>query len=173
MSKEIDFSKAPEGATHYSSYQDGDFAYWCKDIENDRYKWFHAFYREWQIGNAVDFLSSMRQITPQWSIYTNDKPLDELTDEQAATLFNHWRNGGETEYKLQGDNPWLSKYPMSQPTWCGNVAYRAIKQKSERELFVEACIESISSHSDDPAYYDGWFEQLFDSGKFKLVEQPK
>ena len=106
----------------------------------------------------------------QWTIYNNTLPLCELTDEQAAALFNWWRGGGETEFKLVGDNPWYSYSPMSFPTWSSNVAYRA-KQKSERELFIEAAIgHGIKPETQSPKQI---FGELFDSGKFKYIDNPQ
>lgn len=107
---------------------------------------------------------------PQWSIYTNDKPLCELTDEQAAALFNWWRSGGETEFKLAGDNPWNSNYPMSFPTWNSNVAYRA-KQKSECELFVDVAVSVYDGRTGlSESAMSLAAQMMFKSGKFKLVE---
>lgn len=92
---------------------------------------------------------------PQWSIYTNDKPLCELSDEQAAALFNAWRGNSE---QLEGwdDTEWFGL--RSSHHIIKNGIYR-IKQKSECELFVEKCGEvthdGINTHL---------FEQLFNAG---------
>ena len=49
--------------------------------------------------------------------------------------------------------------------------YRRIETPiTEREAFVEAAIECIDDYSsDDPNYFKQWFESMYDSGKFKLV----
>lgn len=106
----------------------------------------------------------------KWSIYTNDKPLSELSDEQAAELFNWWRNGGDVEYKGHLNDDWCC-IQKSNNVINVSSAYRA-KQKSERELFVETAVNTYDGRT-------GLSELamslaagiIFDSGKFKLVEQ--
>lgn len=163
MSKEIDFSKAPEGATHYR--ETADNIDWYRKSHNEWQYWI-AKSNSWHYG-ATWFRSAL-PVHPQWSIYTNDKPLCELSDEQAAALFNWWRNGGDVEYKGSLNDDWCCK-PKSNNVINVSSAYRA-KQKSERELFVEE-IESVIGYTDLPTLKIG--TELFDSGKFKLVEQSK
>lgn len=67
-----------------------------------------------------------------WSVYSNTLPLSELSDEQAAQLFNAWRAGGEVEFDSD-----LGKWLCADDyLWISGYVYR-IKQKSERELFIE------------------------------------
>lgn len=163
MSKEIDFSKAPEGATHYREV--ADYVDWYKKT-NSGWQYWRENYNSWYFGAA--WFNSALPIPQQWSIYTNDKPLSELSDEQAAALFNAYRNGGEKQ-SLIGDK-WADS---SNNLWSDSYIYR-IKQKSERELFIEECYKAAGQ---DPLLTGMGFKdaygKLFDSGKFKLVEQPK
>ena len=111
------------------------------------------------INHCIDFLPFT--LKPQWSIYTNDKPLCELSDEQAAALFNAWRSGAKVE--LLADN---SDWCNAIPDWSNDIVYR-IKQKSDRELFIEE-IERVIGYTDLPTLKIG--TELFDSGKFKLIK---
>lgn len=76
--------------------------------------------------------SGYTEFTGSWSVYSNTKPLSELTDSQAAELFNWWRNGGEIKL-FTASKRWV----VAGPSWSGGMVYRA-KQKSERDLFIEA-----------------------------------
>lgn len=169
MSKEIDFSKAPEGATHYSIPERGEII-WYKDLANDNYKfyWNSRISKggnadAWQCGTGKPYYWLV-SIPDKWSIYTNDKPLCELTDEQVGKLVKH---SGCVEHM----NPNSGKWGVTiSPTWNRYGVYR-IKQKSERELFIEAAMDLMTSETERTL--EQMFGALFDSGKFKLVEQPK
>lgn len=132
---DIDLSKAPKGATHYCNglfYRLAGRAWlYCKPESN-----------EWLIsGKVLEWHDeNLTLIHPQWSIHTNDKPLSELTDSQAAELFNHWRNGGGLEF-FTTTKEWFNS-PL-KPRFAANRVYRA-KRKSERELLVEYWLEQIS-----------------------------
>lgn len=161
MSKEIDFSKAPEGATHYREVH--DHVDWHRKT-NSGWQYWRASSNSWCY--VATWFDSALPIPQQWSIYTNDKPLSELSDEQAAALFNAWRGGGNMQY-LNEDEEWKDYnsgfYPLD--------TYR-IKPKSERELFIDAAMQLIMT-SETERTLEQQFGALFDSGKFKLVEQPK
>lgn len=107
----------------------------------------------------------LKPFTPksQWSIYTNAKPLCELSDEQAAALFNAWRGGEKIESSVQCD-AWLN---CMFPEWKPLMVYR-IKQKSERELFIESAMQLMTSETERTL--EQQFGSLFDSGNFKLVK---
>ncbi|HBF48174.1 MAG TPA: hypothetical protein DDW91_17710 [Shewanella frigidimarina] len=91
-----------------------------------------------------------------WSIYSNTLPLSELSDEQRGLLFNHHFNGGGiVNHHGHGSD---------KPTWANTAIYRA-KQKSERELFVDAVNSALSNTALMTSLYA---EMLFDSGKFEL-----
>lgn len=169
MSKEIDFSKAPEGATHYRKFGDHGVVDWYK--ESDGFSQFWSGVKNSWDHHAIWF-SEAKPIPPQWSIYTNDKPLCDLSDEQAAALFNAWRGGIDMEKNI--NNKWF-KLAKLEPCWLPTSVYR-IKQKSERELFIlvaEKIIDESGCFKDDRAIAISTACCLFDSGKFKLVEQPK
>lgn len=167
MSKEIDFSKAPEGATHYYLENEDDHFAWAKYVDGKIYIYVQAWDDFWTL--YTDFHGDHPiKIPAAWSIYTNDKPLSELSDEQAAALFNAWRGGAKVE--LLADNcDWCNAIP----DWSNDIVYR-IKQKSERELLVEECYKAAGQ---EPLLtgigFKDAYGKLFDSGKFKLVEQPK
>lgn len=97
----------------------------------------------------------------EWSIYTNDKPLSELTDEQVGRLV---KCSGAIEYM---DTMTLEWRESVLPLWNRNDAYRA-KQKSERELFIEAAMQLMTSETERTL--EQQFGALFDSGKFKMVK---
>lgn len=87
---------------------------------------------------------------PQWSIYTNDKPLCELSDEQAAALFNAWVNDSDRIVVENG-----VEMSIDDNRWFKGTVYR-IKQKSERRLFIEGAV----SHGCSPIVA----VSLFDAG---------
>lgn len=103
----------------------------------------------------------------KWSIYTNDKPLCELSDEQAAALFNAWRGGAKVEL-LADNGDWCN----AVPDWSNDIVYR-IKQKSERELFVEQCTKVMREAGTKCPDNHEYFGVIFDSGKFQLKDSEK
>ena len=84
--------------------------------------------------DSGSFYSINFELVDNWSIYSNTLPLSELSDEQAAELFNHWCNGGATE--VVNDEGWCDT-ANGLNTINRNRIYRA-RQKSERELFIDA-----------------------------------
>lgn len=98
----------------------------CDAVSAKGYVGDHSYYTE----------QGYTEFTGSWSVYSNTKPLSELTDEQAAELFNWWRNGGEIEL-FTASRDWVK----SSPSWSDGMVYRA-KQKSERDLFIEAAISA-------------------------------
>jgi hypothetical protein len=94
----------------------------------------------------------MFELAEDWSIYNNTLPLSELSDEQRGLLFNHWCNGGGiVDCRDMG----------VCPCWDPDNVYRA-KQKSERELFIEAAIDAMQLHKDDLAKHD--IGKMYDAG---------
>lgn len=116
-------------------------------------------------GSLCSQFKLAKEFTPkqEWSIYTNDKPLCELSDEQAAALFNAWRGGERVIYQRIGND----YEDVSVPCWTDSVVYR-IKQKSERELFIDSAMQLMTSETERTI--EQQFGALFDSGKFKLVK---
>ena len=171
----IDFSKAPEGATHYGLVNCGGDIVWYKNICGQGYE----FYTDSRIGTGHFFDRWLKNkgnteyhaipIHEQWSIYTNDKPLSELGDEQAAMLFNHWRSGGELEF-CASSHQWRG---CTAPEFYKNHIYRALKPKSERELFVEQCTKVMREAGTKCPDNHEYFGVLFDSGKFQLKDSEK
>ena len=95
------------------------------------------------------------EFTGTWSIYNNTLPLSELSDEQRGLLFNHWCNGGDIDY-----NNTIRWSSSECPEWGMHATYRA-KQKSERELFIEAVSKALGC-TDLPITKIGG--ELFDAG---------
>jgi hypothetical protein len=92
----------------------------------------------------------------QWTIYNNTLPLSELSDEQAAQLFNAWRGDGEVECKgLSGE------FRPTYELWCVGAIYR-IKQKSKRELFIETSAKLMTSETERTM--EQMFGAQFDAG---------
>lgn len=89
-----------------------------------------------------------------WTIYNNTLPLGELSDEKAAQLFNHKRNGGAI--KAKSVNGWLDS-----SLWNNSWVYRA-KPKSERELFIETSVQLMTSETERTM--EQMFGAQFDSG---------
>lgn len=92
----------------------------------------------------------------QWTIYNNTLPLCDLTDEQAAMLFNAWR-GGLKVWLLADNGSWCG----AVPDWCLEIAYR-IKHKSERELFIDKSLELMTSETERTM--EQMFGVQFDAG---------
>lgn len=58
----------------------------------------------------------------EWSIYSNDKLLCELTHEQAAQLFNAWRDGDRVEVNGDINEPYWVE--CMRVHWHPHYAYR-------------------------------------------------
>lgn len=134
MSKDIDFEFGRSiGATHY--FNGFQFAF-VKKISDDNYQYYDEIRRKWFgviNGKAAYELGNLSEIPPSdtWTIHNNDKPLCELSDEQAAQLFNAWRNGGEL-------------LVIVGITWAAASSLipdciHRIRPKSERDEFVNDC----------------------------------
>lgn len=105
----------------------------------------------------------------QWSVYNNTMPLCELSDEQAAMLFNAWRSGIAMEKSI--NDQWL-KLASLEPCWIPKSVYR-IKPKSDRELFIDGATEIASDECETERIkesIDAFIVKLFDSGKFKYID---
>ena len=95
------------------------------------------------------------ELANEWTIYNNDKPLSELSDEQVGAIVRYGIEKGPLE--VADDNgQW---YGAKCFDWHTALAYRA-KQKSERELFIEAADYFIDC-GDEPVVMAG---KMFDAG---------
>lgn len=126
------------GATDFYKF-DGDW----KFFDREDGTWRRSFK-----GTHWADMNIERMPREEWTIYNNDKPLSELDDDEAAALFNHWRNGGQVTY-LSGVE-WVT---ARLHTWVAEGIYRA--DKSPRDKFIEAAGNMSPG-------------EMFDSGKFKL-----
>lgn len=101
----------------------------------------------------------------QWTIYNNTLPLCELTDEQAAMLFNAWRSGDNIQYRTMNVAVWIDK--LNSDTGINKHGVYRVKSKSERELFIDA-VGKVIGYTDLSILKIG--SELFDSGKFKYID---
>lgn len=102
----------------------------------------------------------------EWSAYNNTMPLCELTDEQAAMLFNAWRGDGNMQV-LNDDEEWSDYnsgfYPLD--------VYR-IKPKSERDLFIENTTKVMRDAGTKCPDNHEYFGIMFDAGaRYKDLTQ--
>mgnify|MGYP007096664212 CR=1 FL=1 len=111
----------------------------------------------------------------QWTIYNNTLPLCELTDEQAAMLFNAWRSGGDAEFisdtakDLKTGNQTFGWSDAPMPSWLDWQVYR-IKSKSERELFIDKSVGLMTSETERTM--ERMFSAQFDAGaRYKDLTQ--
>lgn len=94
-----------------------------------------------------------------WTIYNNDKPLCELTDEQASELFNAWRKGWLVQSCVSGEYWWS----VAEPGWLEGVIYR-IKQKTDRQMFVDKCTQVMREAGTKCPDNHEYFGIIFDAG---------
>lgn len=105
----------------------------------------------------------------QWTVYNNTMPLCELTDEQYGKM-RRAHDIGATVQSLNEDGYGFQDCAL--PTWISNGVYR-IKPKSERELFIDLATEIASEECETERIkesIDAFIVKLFDSGKFKYID---
>ena len=101
-----------------------------------------------------------------WSIYNNTLPLSELSDEQAAQLFNAWRSNGSIMCRHYTDEVFVD---IKDARWLDNFVYR-IKPKSERDLFIEVSVQLMTSETERTM--EQMFGAQFDAGaRYKDLTQ--
>lgn len=103
-------------------------------------------------------------LSTEWTIYNNTKPLRELTDEQLLLITKHKLYGGALE-RYDADDGWLQSNTV---VIAANSKYRA-KQKSERELFIEAALLATKPFSMDVEIVEAIAKDMFNAG-FKAPE---
>ena len=148
----IDLKNKPEGATGFRN------SHFYRKVDEC---WLVYIGGKWEVSRLHS--GEMAKITPivDWTIHNNTLPLSELSDERAAELFNYWRSGGVIEFKNG-----LTDWRLDTPEWLMGVVYRA-KQKTERELFIEAAIPHIVHSgflSSDGTMAKDVAEKMFDAG---------
>ena len=150
----IDLTNAPEGATHYYQGEGGVVLFYRLA------RGLAVFARSdgWvdSVHNGYWIRDSCRPIPRGWAIYNNTLPQSELSDEQRGLLFNHHFNGGGiVNHHGHGSD---------KPTWASTAIYRA-KQKSERELFIDAANKAIvDTGFMSPQYAKNYIDALFNAG---------
>jgi len=95
-------------------------------------------------------------IQDKWTIYNNNQPLSELSDEQRGLLFNHRCNGGDIE--TESSSGWRV---INNPQWIVTSTYRA-KQKTERELFIDEWSSKITTNEYNGGNVHSLVGQMFD-----------
>lgn len=98
----------------------------------------------------------------QWTIYNNTMPLCELTDEQAAMLFNAWRSGADMQFKGHESECWQEK--NANRNLINKISCYRVKPKSEREMFIEASSRIMHSVEGDGLINDITLGALYDNG---------
>jgi hypothetical protein len=113
-------------------------------------------------GHAISWnVNKFELVQGEWTIYNNDKPLSELTDEQRGILLVMLCNDSPVQYKINGE--WEDR-PKGNSLINTNSTYRA-KQKSERELFIEAAMLYVRSDGDERSMFEDMFEDGFKAPK--------
>lgn len=94
----------------------------------------------------------------EWTIFNNTLPLKQLDAHQRFELFNHWMLN-KTESMTFLYSGVFTK--VNNVLWSEDTVYRAkpIIALTERELFIK-----------EAKHYES-VEDMFDSGKFKLVDK--
>lgn len=94
--------------------------------------------------------------TPEWTIFNNTLPLKQLNAHQRGELFNHWMIDKTESMTFLYSGEYINVHNV---LWVKDTVYRAkpIVALTERELFIK-----------EAKHYES-VEDMFDSGKFKLV----
>lgn len=96
--------------------------------------------------------------TPEWTIFNNTLPLKQLDAHQRGEFFNHWMINKTDSMTFQYSGVFTK---VNNVLWSEDTVYRAkpITPLTERELFIR-----------EAKHYES-VEDMFDSGKFKLVDK--
>lgn len=96
--------------------------------------------------------------TPEWTIFNNTLPLKQLDARQRGELFNHWMLSKTESITFRYSGVFTK---VNNVLWSDDTIYRAkhIVALTERELFIK-----------EAKHYES-VEDMFDSGKFKLVDE--
>lgn len=101
----------------------------------------------------------------EWTVYNNTIPLGELTDEQVGKLVKH---SGCVEHMNPNSGDWGATIT---PMWNRAGVYR-IKQKSERELFIENTTKVMRDAGTKCPDSHEYFGIMFDVGaRYKDLTQ--
>lgn len=95
-----------------------------------------------------------------WTVYNNTLPLSDLSDDQAAQLFNSWRSNGSIMCRHYTDEVFVD---IKDARWVDNFVYR-IKQKSERELFIQNTTKVMRDAGTKCPDNHEYFGIMFDAG---------
>lgn len=156
----IDLTNKPAGATHYGIADSGDIAWYF--ISGDVYRFYDDKAKDWSALCSMPAVYKLEKID-DWTIYNNDKPLSELSDEQVGAILRHGIEKGVIEVRV---DKWKWYDNLILTGWHTALAYRA-KQKTERELFIETatdCYREDRGHSKDQIACVAYM--MFDSGNF-------
>jgi hypothetical protein len=156
----IDLTNKPEGATHYGvSDREPSIICWY-NIKVGSYKYLYSDDIDgdnWSDGTNGAPLHTLIPVEPDWTIHNNTLPLSELSDEQAAELFNYCRNGGAVESKTTIG--WANS-----SAWVNSRIYQA-KQKTDRELFIDLAMELSGTNLEDISLESlGIIDEMFTDG---------
>lgn len=118
-------------------------------------------YKIYGVNSKGDLKLSSKPFTikPQWTPQTNTMPLRELSDEQAAQLFNAWRGGARIESPGE-------MILSNMPSWDPDFVYRVMK-KSPKQEFVDSIIEHYKGSTFLDNSVIDMLESAYDAGLFK------
>lgn len=144
----------PEGANGVRVDYDGEIRFRTKYRDYCRYD----FYPEY--GTTIE--GSGRCYSEfdlfGWTIFNNTLPLKQLDAHQRGGLFNHWRINKTESMTFLYSGEYIN---VRNVLWVEDTVYRAkpIVALTERQLFTK-----------EAKHYES-VEDMFDSGKFKLVDE--
>lgn len=158
----------PEGATGVRLIQTGEIKF--EGVKGNSGK--YDFYPDWYSYttsmptdgdkkiNTV-YTKSQWNTSPtdsEWTIFNNTLTLKQLDAHQRGELFNHWMINKAESMTFQYSGGFMSGRNI---LWSEDTVYRAkpIVALTERELFIK-----------EAKHYES-VEDMFDSGKFKLVDK--
>jgi hypothetical protein len=153
----IDLTNKPDGATRFSNTC--KHGWLKKDINGVAYFIDGTGWKYYDSNTAglSCWVNADVFVCDDWSIYNNTMPLSELSDEQVGAIFRYGIENGVIEV-MDDNGKWWDN--LSLVGWHTALAYRA-KQKSERELFIEAVNAALSNEA---LMADPYAEILFNAG---------
>jgi hypothetical protein len=159
----------PEGATGVKVDCTGEIKFQGVKGNSDKYD-FYTSWHDWETFMPVDGDKVIGAVytkaqwagavktSLEWTIFNNTLPLKHLDAHQRGELFNHWmiNKTGSMTFLYSGV---FTK--VNNVLWSDDTIYRAkpIVAFTERELFIK-----------EAKHYES-VEDMFDSGKFKLVDE--
>ena len=163
---ETEKNSIPKGATHYwNESRKGFFAWWNENTKEML---------------CPDGLGSWCRVSDLSDGIMHEIPKPRTKTEFVKVEYNHaWEiiklyEDGEELFKTDSDELQIERInSIALRAQARCPFYRKVETEiDERQEFIDECASSIKSkNSCEPMYYNDWFGQIYDSGKFKLVEK--